>query len=76
MSYNSFFHRIEYNQKSIIMWSYRYLSRLDFRVFPILFGLMVMSLLVIATNTVDRLPEGADDTFFTPVVRSQIKWYV
>lgn len=58
------------------MWSYRYLSRLDFRVFPIMFLLMLMSLLIIATNTADLMPEGAEDSFFTPIVRSQIKWYV
>lgn len=58
------------------MWSYRYLSRLDFRVFPIMFLLMMMSLLIIATNTADLMPEGAEDSFFTPVVLSQIKWYV
>lgn len=55
------------------MWSYRYLSRLDFRVIPIIFLLMLMSLLVISTNTSDRLPEGAEDSFFTPLVWNQIQ---
>lgn len=58
------------------MWSYRYLTRLDFRVIPIILGLMLMSLLIIATNTGALRADGVDDTFFTPIVRNQVQWYV
>ncbi len=58
------------------MWSYRYLSRIDFRVLPVMFGLMIMSLLVISANTIDFLPEGQEDSFFTPIVKTQIKWFL
>lgn len=56
------------------MWSFQYLSRIDFRTIPILIMLMLMSLFVISATTcgsVDKL----EDSFFTPFVVSQIKWY-
>lgn len=58
------------------MFNYRNLSRLDFRVIPIILGLMVISLLIISSFTVDTLPEGSEDRFFTPIVRNQVQWYV
>jgi rod shape determining protein RodA len=54
------------------MWDYRYLSRIDFRTIPILLALMAISLLVIAATTGH---EGLDG-FFTPMVKSQIQWYL
>lgn len=57
-------------------WSYRYLSRMDFRVLPIMLLLMLASLLIISANTVIQTPDGIEEGFFTPVVRTQIQWFV
>lgn len=56
------------------MWNFRYLSRIDFRTIPLLMGLMVMSLLVISATTCDSV-DRIEESFFTPYVMSQIKWY-
>lgn len=56
------------------MWKFRSLSRIDFRTIPLLVGLMVMSLLVISATTCETW-EKADESFFTPFVVSQMKWY-
>lgn len=50
------------------MWDHRYLSRIDFRVIPILLGLMMISLLVISSTT-------GEEGFFTPLTKSQIQWF-
>jgi rod shape determining protein RodA len=57
------------------MWDHRYLSRIDFRLIPILFSLMVMSLLVISSTTVEA-GDLVDERFFTPLVKSQLFWFV
>lgn len=56
------------------MWNFQYLSRIDFRTIPILIGLMLMSLLVISATTCETL-DKVDESFFTPLVINQIKWY-
>lgn len=56
------------------MWSHQYLRRIDFRTIPILLGLMCMSLLVISATTCEQL-DVFDEHFFTPLVKSQIKWF-
>jgi rod shape determining protein RodA len=53
------------------MWSARTLARLDFRVLPVIFSLMVISLLVISAHSV----VGEEDAFATPMVRSQLQWF-
>ena len=57
------------------MWNIRYLSRIDYRTLPVLLGLMIMSLLVISATTCESL-DRIEESFFTPFVVSQIKWYV
>lgn len=57
------------------MWDYRTLSRIDFRTIPILLILMLVSVLVIAATTMDPTEVG-DEHFLTPVVKSQIRWFV
>lgn len=57
------------------MWNYRYLTRIDFRVIPLLLALMLISLLVISAHTVPS-NDFQDETFFTPLVRSQIQWFL
>lgn len=56
------------------MWDHRYLSRIDFRTLPILFFLMVISILVISATTFD-LHETAEETLFTPLAKSQMRWF-
>lgn len=56
------------------MWSYKYFSRLDFRVIPIIFALMIVSLLVISAHSLEHGAE--DDSFFTPIVRQQIQRFI
>jgi rod shape determining protein RodA len=57
-----------------VMWNYQCLRRIDFRTIPILFGLMLMSLFVISATTCGSL-DKLEESFFTPFVISQIKWY-
>ena len=56
------------------MWNFRYLSRIDFRMIPVLLGLMTISLLVIATTTCDA-PFGGENLFLTHYVKNQLKWF-
>jgi rod shape determining protein RodA len=51
------------------MWNHRYLSRIDFRILPILVGLMCISILVISATT------GEGEEFFTPTVKIQLRWF-
>ena len=47
------------------------LSRIDWRIVPVVLGLMVISLLVISSMT------GAEqEGFWTPLVKSQIRWFI
>ena len=56
------------------MWDYKALSRLDFRIFPIVFCLMTISLLVISAMT-GSVCEWEEILFWTPFVKSQIRWF-
>lgn len=55
------------------MWNSRYLTRIDFRVLPVIVGLMLISLLIISAHSGDG---DADDRFFTPGVQHQLQWFV
>lgn len=55
------------------MWNYRYLSRMDFRMIPVMLGLLVISLLVVSSYTVEMGPESADEGFFTDAVKHQLR---
>jgi rod shape determining protein RodA len=57
------------------MWSYRYLSRIDFRLIPVLLGLIISSLLVISAFSVETFPEILEETFFTRAVRNQMRGF-
>ena len=52
------------------MWDHRYLSRMDFRMIPIIIGLMLISLLVISSTT------GVEGQFISPFVKSQMSWFL
>jgi rod shape determining protein RodA len=62
--------------EAAIMWNIKALSRIDFRVIPVIAGLMIISLLVISAYSLDMAPDMAEESFFTPTVRSQIQWFV
>lgn len=54
------------------MWNHQALKRIDFRTVPIILGLMVMSILVIASTTSEFQLTG-EELFFTPSVKNQIQ---
>ncbi len=54
------------------MWDYRYLSRIDYRVLPLILILMWISVLVIASMTTSN----EADTFFSESAKSQIQWFM
>jgi len=57
------------------MWSYHYLKRIDFRFLPVLFVLMLVSLLVISSHSGAGHMDPAHETFWTPLVKIQIQWF-
>ncbi len=56
------------------MWDHRVLSRIDFRLLPIIAGLMWISLLVISSMT-GEAGELEGPSFWTPLVKSQVRWF-
>lgn len=58
------------------MWNYHYLTRIDFRVLPVIFGLMAISLLVISSYALESTPEGIEEGFFISAVRHQIQGFL
>ena len=59
------------------MWNYHYLARIDFRIIPVILGLMAISLLVVSAYAVDASPEAiTEEAFFTPVVKRQAQWFI
>lgn len=57
------------------IWDYRYLFRIDLRIIPVMLALMTISLLIISSFSADISAEGYEETFFTPVVKQQIRWF-
>lgn len=57
------------------MWNFRALAYIDFRLFPILFALMTISLLIISDYSVEYHVDGGDEGFFTPMVNHQLQWF-
>ena len=58
------------------MWNWQTLTRIDFRIIPVILALMLVSLLVISSNSQPSPVDGAEEIFLTPLVRSQVKWFV
>lgn len=58
------------------MWNYRYLTRIDFRVIPIVLALALISLLIISSNTMETVQDGVEDSFFTSAVKHQIQGFI
>lgn len=61
--------------KAFDMWSYRYLYLMDFRIIPVMLGLMLMSLLIVSSFTIDLSPDAIEETFFTPETKKQLRWF-
>jgi rod shape determining protein RodA len=57
------------------MWSYRYLSRLDFRLIPLMLGLMVISLLIVSSFTLEPNLDLIEEPFLTPIAKQQLRWF-
>lgn len=53
------------------IFSFGLIRRIDWRVIPVIFALMIISLFVISSMTGD-----ADDLFWTPLVKSQMRWFI
>ncbi len=58
------------------MWSYKALSRIDFRVLPIIFILMMISLLVVSSFSLEPALDLSEEPFFTPQVKRQIEGFM
>lgn len=59
------------------MWNYSYLKRIDFRIIPVIFGLMLVSILVLSSQTgAENTSDITSTPFLTPIVKSQIKWFL
>ncbi len=56
------------------MWNHKYLARLDFRMVFVILALMGISLLVISATT-NEVQEGAFESFLTPTVKQQLRWF-
>jgi len=53
------------------MWNYQYLRYIDFRTLPLIIGLMIMSILIIASTTCD-VQFLDTKSFLTPYVKNQM----
>ncbi len=55
------------------MWHHKYLFRIDLKLVLIIFLLMIMSVLVISSMTLDC---KSPSSFLTPTVKSQLEWFL
>ncbi len=55
------------------MWKSWTISRIDYRILPLILALMSISLLVISSMTSEVSEEGP--LFWTPLVKSQVRWF-
>lgn len=58
------------------MWNYRALSRIDFRLIPVILALMTISLLVISSYSIEPSADFSEEPFFTPQVKRQIEGFL
>jgi len=56
------------------MWDHRVLSRIDFRILPVIAALMGISLLIISSMTAEP-GEWEGGMFWTSLVKSQVRWF-
>lgn len=55
-----------------MIWNPRVFSRMDWRIFPVVGCLMVISLLVISSMTANQ--DAEQFVFWTPLVKTQVRW--
>lgn len=55
-----------------MLWDYHSIKRIDFRLFPLVIILMIISLLVISSTTGEKIDFSLEPSFFTPHVKRQI----
>jgi rod shape determining protein RodA len=55
------------------MWNYQYLSRIDFRLIPVILALLSISLIVISDYSIDPSPDAQEESFLTPMVKRQLQ---
>lgn len=60
----------------IFVWNSHCLTRIDLRVIPVILALMIISLMVIASFSGSYGPDGVEETIFTPIVKTQIRWFL
>lgn len=58
------------------MWSYRYISRFDMRLVPVVLCLILVSLFVISSYSVENAMAPLEEGFFTPAVKHQIQGFI
>ena len=58
------------------MWNAQSLTRIDLRVIPVILALMLTSLLVISSATVESAQDIAEVGFMTPMVKKQLQSFV
>lgn len=58
------------------MWTYKTLSRIDFRVIPLILILMLVSLLVVASYSLEPNLNSIEEPFFTPQVKRQMEGFL
>lgn len=57
-------------------WDYRYLTRCDFRILPVIFALMTISLLILSSSSIGASSDPHEQPILTPLVKSQLQWFV
>lgn len=58
------------------MFNFKALTRIDYRILPVIFALMCVSLLTISSYSQESIGGMPDGGWITPMVRSQVKWFV
>jgi rod shape determining protein RodA len=57
-----------------MIWNYQSVPKIDFRVVAVIFALMLISILIISSFSVTTIGDGLEESFFTPMVKTQLKW--
>ncbi len=57
------------------LWRMQYLYRIDFRMLPVIFSLMCISILVIGSHATGQGVDSIFEIFSSPQVKKQIEWF-
>jgi rod shape determining protein RodA len=58
-----------------VLWNPETLTRIDFRIIPVIIGLMCVSLLVISSYTAEHVTDLPDNIYFTQIIKTQLRWF-